>query len=63
MRDSAAKVDSDSRARGITFRAKLDLVEAMGAEYHTHFGVNAEQVESAELQELRDDAGVAAECG
>jgi multiple sugar transport system ATP-binding protein len=38
-------------------RAKLDLVEAMGAEYYAHFAVGAEMVRSEELEELRDDAG------
>ncbi len=40
-----------------TFKAKLDLVEAMGAEYYAHFGIKGKMVQSEELQELRDDAG------
>ncbi len=55
--EDAARVDSESRDRGITFPAKLDLVEAMGAEFYAHFGVDAQRVESSELRELRDDAG------
>ena len=39
--EDAARVDADSRARGVTFRSKLDLVEAMGAEFYAHFGVGA----------------------
>jgi multiple sugar transport system ATP-binding protein len=55
--EDATKIDGDSRARGATFSAKLDLVEAMGAEYYAHFGIKAKMVESEELLELRDDAG------
>ena len=55
--EDATKVDSENRGRGATFKAKLDLVEAMGAEYYAHFGIKAKMVQSEELQELRDDAG------
>jgi multiple sugar transport system ATP-binding protein len=55
--EDATKVDSQDRTRGTTFKANLDLVEAMGAEYYAHFGINMKMVESEELQELRDDAG------
>jgi multiple sugar transport system ATP-binding protein len=58
--EDAAKVDRDSRGRGTTFTAKLDLVEAMGAEFYAHFGVEAQQLRSADLQELRDDGPTAA---
>jgi multiple sugar transport system ATP-binding protein len=55
--EDATKVDSQARARGTTFHTRLDLVEAMGAEYYAHFGVDAERLRASELQELRDDAG------
>ena len=55
--EDATRVNGDGSARGATFRCRLDLVEAMGAEYYAHFGVGATQVRSAELAELRDDAG------
>jgi multiple sugar transport system ATP-binding protein len=55
--EDATRVDSESRARGTTFRAKLELVEAMGAEFYAHFAVDAQQVKSTELRELREDAG------
>jgi len=55
--EDAARVDPAERERGTAFRAKLDLVEAMGAEYYAHFGVKGKMVESEELLELRDDAG------
>jgi multiple sugar transport system ATP-binding protein len=55
--EDATKIDADSRSRGTTFSAKLDLVEAMGAEYYAHFGIKGKMVESEELLELRDEAG------
>src|ERR1700750_217373 len=56
--EDASKVDGAVRDRGVTFKAKFDLVEAMGAEYYAHFGIDAQEiVASEELQELRDDAG------
>jgi multiple sugar transport system ATP-binding protein len=56
--EDATKVDRDSRARGTTFNTRLDLVEAMGAEYYAHFGVNTDrQLHSSELAELKDDMG------
>ncbi|HUO70201.1 MAG TPA: sn-glycerol-3-phosphate ABC transporter ATP-binding protein UgpC [Solirubrobacteraceae bacterium] len=55
--EDAARVDGDGHTRGVTFRCKLDLVEAMGAEFYAHFGVGAKPVRSEELTELRDDAG------
>jgi multiple sugar transport system ATP-binding protein len=55
--EDAAKVDSQTRSRGTTFSAKLDLVEAMGAEYYAHFGIDAARLQSSDLMELRDDAG------
>jgi multiple sugar transport system ATP-binding protein len=55
--EDATKVDSATRARGTTFRTRLDLVEAMGAEFYAHFGVDAQRLHSSELRELRDDAG------
>jgi multiple sugar transport system ATP-binding protein len=55
--EDAAYVDSEVRERGTKFQAKLDLVEAMGAEFYAHFGVEAEQLKSSDLAELRQDAG------
>ena len=55
--EDATKVDGDGRARGTTFKAKLDLVEAMGAEFYAHFGIKGQMVQSEELQDLRADAG------
>ena len=59
--EDATRVDASTRGRGTTFRVRLDLVEAMGAEFYAHFGVDAEAPKSADLLELRDDAGGVAE--
>jgi multiple sugar transport system ATP-binding protein len=53
--EDAAVVPRETRDRGTTFRARLDLVEAMGAEYYAHFGVKAEHLDAADLEELRHD--------
>jgi multiple sugar transport system ATP-binding protein len=56
--EDATKIDRDTRPRGTTFQTRLDLVEAMGAEYYAHFGVKTDQqLRSADLEELREDAG------
>jgi multiple sugar transport system ATP-binding protein len=44
---------------GITFRAKIDLLESMGSEFYAYFEVKAEQVGSDQLAELAADAGAA----
>jgi multiple sugar transport system ATP-binding protein len=46
--------------QGATFRASIDVLEAMGSEFYAHFTVSAEghQVQdNVELQELQQDAG------
>jgi len=55
--EDATKVDGEARSHGATFKAKLDLVEAMGAEYYAHFGIKGQMVQSEELDDLRQDAG------
>jgi multiple sugar transport system ATP-binding protein len=55
--EDATRVDRDSLTSGVTFKSRLDLVEAMGAEFYAHFGISAKPVKSEELTELRDDAG------
>jgi multiple sugar transport system ATP-binding protein len=54
--EDAAVAGPEASQRGANFRVKLDVVEAMGAEFYAHFGVKAEHVDSSELQDLRDDA-------
>jgi multiple sugar transport system ATP-binding protein len=45
--------------QGVTFRAKVDLVESLGSELYVHFSLEHQGVESQELQELAEDAGTA----
>jgi multiple sugar transport system ATP-binding protein len=48
----------EARDRGTTFRARIEVLEAMGSELFAHFAVTSEeQIESQELQELAEDAG------
>jgi multiple sugar transport system ATP-binding protein len=49
----------DGRERGVTFKAKIDLVESMGSEQYAYFEVAGEGVESQELAELAQDSGLA----
>jgi multiple sugar transport system ATP-binding protein len=43
---------------GVTFKAKLDLVESMGSELYAYFETKAEEVRSEQLDELAEDAGL-----
>jgi multiple sugar transport system ATP-binding protein len=52
-----AALVGETRDRGTTFRAKLDLVESMGSELYAHFSLEGDQVQSQELQELAEDSG------
>jgi multiple sugar transport system ATP-binding protein len=53
-----ATLVGDGRERGITFRAKIDLVESMGSEKYAYFVTAAEEeVRSDQLDELARDAG------
>jgi multiple sugar transport system ATP-binding protein len=45
------------RSRGVTFKAKIDVLESMGSEFYAYFVVESEQVTSRELEELAQDAG------
>jgi multiple sugar transport system ATP-binding protein len=47
------------RSRGLTFKAKIDVLESMGSENYAHFEVAANRVSSSELEELARDAGSA----
>jgi multiple sugar transport system ATP-binding protein len=44
---------------GITFKAKIDVLESMGSEFYAYFVVDADKVSSRELEELASDAGAA----
>jgi multiple sugar transport system ATP-binding protein len=54
-----ASLVGDARDRGVTFKAKIDLLESMGSELYVYFAVESEDIESSELQELAQDAGTA----
>ena len=45
------------RSRGVTFKAKIDVLESMGSEFYAYFVVESEAVSSSELDELAADAG------
>jgi multiple sugar transport system ATP-binding protein len=53
-----AALVGDERSRGLVFKAKIDLVESMGAEKYAHFSVGGDEVQSEQLAELAEDAGV-----
>ncbi|HEV7175417.1 MAG TPA: sn-glycerol-3-phosphate ABC transporter ATP-binding protein UgpC [Solirubrobacteraceae bacterium] len=44
-------------SRGITFKAKIDVLESMGSEFYAYFVVASDRVASTELEELAQDAG------
>ncbi len=55
--EDASVVATEVRARGTTFKATFDLVEAMGAEYYVHFGVKSEHASSAHMDDILADQG------
>src|SRR5919198_870934 len=56
--EDAALVSDEKKARGVTFRAKIDVVESMGSENFVYFGLDVGQgVTSQELEELAQDSG------
>ncbi|WP_028066317.1 ABC transporter ATP-binding protein [Solirubrobacter soli] len=62
--EDATRVPAETRARGTTFQAKFDLVEAMGAEFYVHFGVKADQMTgSSHMDALMEDQGGISESG
>jgi multiple sugar transport system ATP-binding protein len=56
--EDARVVDSEARRAGVTFKAKLDLIEALGAEYYAYFHLEGTRVESEHLSEVAADAGL-----
>jgi multiple sugar transport system ATP-binding protein len=56
--EDARVVDTEARRAGATFKAKLDLVEALGAEYYAYFHLEGTRVESEHLSEVAADAGL-----
>jgi multiple sugar transport system ATP-binding protein len=47
------------RGEGVTFKAKIDVLESMGSEFYAYFVVESERIASRELDELASDAGAA----
>jgi multiple sugar transport system ATP-binding protein len=56
--EDAALLGNDALGRGATFKANIDLIEAMGSELYAHFRVSSDQrIDSDELRELAEDSG------
>jgi len=56
--EDAALLGDDTRSRGASFRAKIDLIESLGSEIYAHFSVSSDKsIESDELRELAEDSG------
>jgi multiple sugar transport system ATP-binding protein len=47
------------RPDGISFKAKIDVLESMGSEFYAYFVIESARVSSRELDELASDAGAA----
>ena len=45
-------------ARGATFRTKIDVLESVGSDIYAHFTIPTEGIDSEELRELAEDAGM-----
>jgi multiple sugar transport system ATP-binding protein len=56
--EDARVVESDAKDHGATFKAKLDLLEALGAEWYAYFHLEGTKVESEHLTEVAEDAGL-----
>jgi multiple sugar transport system ATP-binding protein len=58
--EDAALVPAEARARGITFRATIDVLESMGSDVFVYFTKEGgTQASTAELDELAADSGLA----
>jgi multiple sugar transport system ATP-binding protein len=55
--EDASLLSDEERARGMSFRVTIDLIESMGSELYAYFEVESEGVASKELDELAEDAG------
>ena len=55
--EDAALLGADARGRGVTFRAKIDLVESLGSEDYVYFEVESGGIESDQLADLAADSG------
>jgi multiple sugar transport system ATP-binding protein len=57
--EDAKLITPANRKKGHTFTAKIDVVEQLGAEQFGHFHLEGTRVESDQLSELSEDAGLA----
>ncbi len=57
--EDAKLVTPARRKKGHTFKAMIDLVEQLGAEQYGYFHLEGTRVESDQLSELAEDAGLA----
>jgi ABC-type sugar transport systems, ATPase components len=56
--EDASLVTAENRPHGVTFRAKIDVVESMGSDIFVYFALDVGQgVTSRELEELAQDSG------
>jgi multiple sugar transport system ATP-binding protein len=55
--EDASLIDTYQRIRALTFEAKVDLVESLGAEKYVHFTVEGAGAHSAQLAELAAESG------
>jgi len=53
-----ARVEGDAHPDRMRFRTKIDVVESMGSELYVYFVIEAQELSSAELDELAADAGM-----
>jgi multiple sugar transport system ATP-binding protein len=53
-----AAVAGEDHRDSLHFRTKIDVVESMGSELYAYFDVESQNVDSAELAELAQDAGL-----
>jgi multiple sugar transport system ATP-binding protein len=47
------------RAKGGTFKTRIDVLESIGSEHYAYFVVESERVSAGQLEELAQDAGAA----
>ncbi|MGH3824724.1 MAG: ABC transporter ATP-binding protein [Pseudonocardiaceae bacterium] len=55
--EDAALVESRAKQRGVTFTARIEVLESLGSDKYAHFSRSGAQVSTVELQELAADAG------
>ena len=56
--EDATLVGGDDKGNGVSFNAKVDLIEAMGSENYAYFHLEGTRVESDQLEEIAQDAGL-----